>query len=162
MDKFFSNVSKYIIFVPIVITVLALIFKFGQTSKTIGQMVNKITPTPTTASKKINIDLNGPYQCLYKDNEGEYAVYIKNKQVLANVKTKSDTDKYFFDGDCLYADGVKKMCNLSPYLSLFEGAVGNNRALLNNLVGPYIKTGVDVEEILKTCKKEDFKDSVFD
>ena len=161
MDKFFANVSKYIVFVPIAIVVLALIFKFNQTSKTIGEMVDRITPTPTLVSKKINIDLTGPYQCFYRNKDGEYSAYIKNKKILVNVKSKNDTDKYFFDGDCFFADNVKKMCNFSPYISLLEGAIGGNMSMINDLSSQYLKTGVDVEEILKTCKKKDFSDSIF-
>lgn len=163
MDKFFAAVSKYIIFIPIAITVLALVFKFGETSKTIGQIVDKITPTPTIAtSKKINIDLTGPYKCSYKDKNADINAYIKNKKVLVNVNAKKDVDNYFFDGDCLFADGEKKMCNLSPYLSLFQGMLSDNPQVLKGMVGQYLPSGVDFEEVLKTCKKEDFSDSVFD
>lgn len=162
MDKFFATVSKYIIYIPIAIIVLALLFKFNQTSKTIGKMVDRITPTPTTTPKQTNVDLTGPYFCSYKNELVEYTAYIKNKKILVNVVTKTDTDKYFFDGDCFFADGVKKTCGLSSYVSLLEGAIAGNLSMINNLAKDYLEGGVEVGEILKTCKKQDFKDTVFE
>ena len=125
-------------------------------------MMDKITPTPTAASKKINIDLAGPYKCAYKNDNADINAYVKNKKVLANVITEKDTDNYFFDGDCLFADGEKKMCNLSPYLSFFQGMISTNPQMLGGMVGQYLPSGVDLEEVLKTCKKEDFDEAVFD
>lgn len=155
MDKFFITISKYIIYVPIAIVVLALIFKFNQTSKTLGELAYKLTPTPTTTSQRAGFDLKGPYQCQYKDKDGKtYKVYIKNKKVLF--------DKYFFDGDCLFIDNIKKMCNLSPYVSIIEGALNNNLSMINTVAANYLKADVDVGKILETCVKKDFDETIFE
>jgi hypothetical protein len=161
MDKFFAVVSKAVIFIPLAIVITALILKFNQTSKAIGTIVSSITPTPTVSSQKINLDLTGPYQCFYKDEENDIKAYIKNKRVLVNIITKDDTDKYFFDGDCFFADGVKKMCNLSSYVSLLGNSLVGNVEMLKPVAEQYLKTGVDIEEIIKTCKKQDFEESIF-
>ncbi len=144
MDDFFSFVSKAVIIIPIIIVILSLMFKFGQ-SKT-----GRINPTPTTIqiaqNNSFKFNFKGPYKCFYKDDKIEAKIYIKNKNVLAEVNKDGEIKKYL----------------LSPYLSIVENMLKSNISGIENMASQYMKRKIDIKEILDSCKKENFDEKIFD
>ena len=162
MDDFFSFVSKAVIIIPIIIVILSLMFKFGQskTDRTLpaGRQVN---PTPTTIqiaqNNSFKFDFKGPIVC---DN-----LFIKDKKVFY----KNKTSNYLLNGDCLYIwidekiNGEKK-CGLTNYVNMAENYFGPfniNDFVNNNLVKEFIKDkNIDVQKILSSCRREEIKDDL--
>ncbi|MBI5127399.1 hypothetical protein HZA76_02995 [Candidatus Roizmanbacteria bacterium] len=145
MDDFFSVVSKGVIFVPIIVVISALLIKFNQN---VPPPRKNVSVSPTAAatpvqakSKKINIDLKGPLVCRYKSDNQEYNLFVKNKKVDLEVKSNSKTIKY----------------DLSSYLPFMEGMLNKDITTLESMANQYLGRKIDLEAILKTCKKEDFK-----
>lgn len=143
MDDFFSFISKAVIIIPIIIVILSLMFKFGQ-SKT-----GRINPTPTTIliaqNNSFKFDFKGPYKCSYKDDKIEAKIYIKNKNVLAEVNKEGEIKKYL----------------LTPYVSIMENMLKSNISGIENMASQYMKRKIDIKEILDSCKKEDFDEKIF-
>jgi len=143
MDEFFSYVSKGVIIIPIVIIVLSLLIKFNQnnqpSSKTMTVISPTITATPTIINK-INIDLNGPWVCRYKNNQQEYSLFIKNKKISLEIKADDQTKKY----------------DLSQYSGLLGNLINLDMDRLESMAKPYLPKGVDIQSVLSSCKKEEF------
>ncbi|MFH0979380.1 MAG: hypothetical protein V1803_00300 [Candidatus Roizmanbacteria bacterium] len=143
MDEFFKIISKGVIIVPIIIIVLSLLMKFNQNqprySTNIISPTIIITPSPTV-TKKINIDLNGPLVCRYKNNNQEYYLFIKNKKISLEIKTDGQTKKY----------------DLSQYSGLFGNLINLDINQLESLSKSYLPKGVDLKSLLNSCKKEEF------
>jgi len=144
LNSFFSFISKAVIVIPIVVVILSLMFKFGQ-SKT-----GRINPTPTTIqiaqNNSFKFDFKGPYKCFYKDDKIEAKIYIKNKNVLAEVNKERKIKKYL----------------LTPYVSIVENMFKSNIIGIENIASQYMKRKIDIKEILDSCKKEDFDEKIFD
>lgn len=149
MDDFFSYISKTVIVIPIIILLLALIFKFNQPKETIfpiKQPITKInTNKPKIDSQKINLDFVGPYKCFYKDSDIEARIYIKNKNVLAEVDREGVTKKYL----------------LSPYVSIAESLIKSNFSGIESMANQYMKRKIDIIKIIDSCKKENFDEKIF-
>lgn len=140
LDRIFSFGSKAVIIIPIVIVLLSLLFKFGRTSNPSSNR-QLVTPAVTVSpANKLNIDFNGPLVCRYKDNNQEYDLFVKNRKVTLEIK----------------AGGLTKKYDLSSYLSLVEGMINGGSTNLDSLASQYLGKNVSFEELLKTCKKEDF------
>src|SRR3989304_6493596 len=116
-DKFFYYISKGVILTPIIIVVVALIFRSATPSAKINKGNVNLTPA---AFQSNTPNLKGPYICGYQDSHLEVKAHLKDGKALVNIKTSKDTDVYLFDGDCLYADGKKQKCGLKPYVPLAE------------------------------------------
>ncbi len=144
MDDFFSIVSKGVIFVPIIIIISALLIKFNQNVSPPRKNISvspTVSPTPKPALKKINIDLKGPLVCHYKSNNQEYDLFVKNKKANLEVKSNGKTLNY----------------DLSSYFPFVEGMLNKDIATLESMANQYLGRKIDLEAILKTCKKEDFE-----
>jgi len=141
MDDFFAFVSKAVIVIPIVVVILSLMFKFNRTNKPVSSYYQLINPTVTLMpTNKMNINFDGPLICRYKNDDQKYNLFVKNRKIILEVKTGSQTKKY----------------DLSSYLSFFEGMLNNGSANLDSLVSQYLGKKVDIKMLYKLCKKEDF------
>jgi len=143
MDEFFSYVSKGVIIIPIVIIVLSLLIKFNQNNQPSFKTMTVISPTITatpTIINKINIDLNGPWVCRYKNNQQEYSLFIKNKKISLEIKADDQTKKY----------------DLSQYSGLLGNLINLDMDRLESMAKPYLPKGVDIQSVLSSCKKEEF------
>ena len=123
MDDFFSFISKIVIVIPIIILAFTLIFKFNQPKETIFPIKQPIT-------KKINFDFIGPYKCFYKDSSIEAKIYIKNRNVLAEVDR----------------DGVIKKYFLSSYVSIAESLIKSNLTGIENIASQDMKRKIIEKE----------------
>jgi len=140
MDEFFGYVSKGVIIIPIIITILALILRFNQTSKPATNSF--LSPTPTTiinptAVNKIPLDLDGPWVCHYENNQQEYSLFIKDKKISLEIKAGGQTKKY----------------DLSSYAPIIENMLVMDINQLENLSKQYLPKGVDLKTLIKSCKK---------
>ena len=131
MDDFFSFIAKAVVAVPIIIVIFSLMFKFGQ---------SKIAQ-----NNSFNFDFNGPYKCFYKDDKIEAKIYIKNRNVLAEVDR----------------DGLIKKYLLSPYVSIAESLIKSNFSGIESMVSQYMKRKIDIKEVIDSCKKENFNEKIF-
>lgn len=151
MDDFFSFISKTVIIIPIVVVILSLIFKFGQLKtgrinpKT-GLINQAPTEIPIVQNNSFKFDFKGPYKCSYKDDKIEAKIYIKNKNVLAEVNKDGEIKKYL----------------LSSYVSIVENMFNSNFSGIENMASQYMKRKINIKEILNSCKKEDFDKKIFD
>ena len=143
LDNFFSYVSKAVIIIPIFIFVLSLMIKFGQsnTKNTISEVTPPVSVSPTSPTvnkiNKIPIDLIGPWTCQYQDGQKQYVLTIKNKNVNLQVKENNQLKKY----------------DLTSYVPLVEGFLNNDISSLENMINQYSGKKVDLQSILKSCKK---------
>src|SRR3989339_1588609 len=150
LDDFFLAISRVIIFLPIIIILFGIITKSGQVARNIKI---EITPTPTIALNKQTINLKGPFHCIYKNQEADFEVFIKDYKVYATVVTSKDKkDEFHFDGDCIYVNKVKKTCNIKPYISVIETMLGSGSINLQSLPYKELKS-INIQELLKGCKR---------
>ncbi len=173
-DEIFHVFSKMIIVVPVVIVIMALFMRFTQ--KTSPLSFNQTVPAPTvhilptsasvSASSSIRVMLDGPFVCNYNSKDATVNAYIKSKNVQAILQQQNNTTHIILANDCVYFwDNKKitgaKMCGLSPYISLFgqipiNSLLGNSSLPIPSLVQTQ---SLNVSEILKSCKKQDFNTS---
>ncbi len=140
MDEFFSYVSKGVIIVPIIIVILSLIFKYNQSGSISKSLVPTLMPTPVKINK-LKIDFNGPLYCQYKDGGQEYKVFIKDKKVTIETVTNGKLQKK----------------DLSTYVPFIEGVINTTDVVdLQKMVKQYTGKSVDIEKVIKSCKREDF------
>jgi len=153
LDDFFFAISRVIIFLPIIIIFFGLITKSGQVTRNINIMM---TPTPTVVPNKQSINLKGPFHCVYKNKEADFEAFIKDYKAYATVVTlKNKKDEFYFDGDCIYINKVKKTCNVKPYISVIETMLGSGNINLQSLPNKELKS-INIQELLKGCKYEEF------
>jgi hypothetical protein len=172
LDNFFSYVSKAVIIIPIVVVVLSLMFKFGQTKTgrinskmgstlPTGRQVNQAPTTISTAKdNSIKFDLKGPIVC---NN-----LFIKDKKILF----KNKLINYLLNGDCFYTWETEKLngkkeCGLKNYISIVENYLGSlniNDLVNNNLIKEFIENkDININEVINSCKKGEIKDdSIFE
>ena len=162
MDDFFSYGSKAIIILPIFIVIVSLFLKFNQPIINSVNQNPKITPTAISTVKKsdFKFDLTGPYKCAFKNKEIDLTIYVKNKNISATMIKNKKTTKYLLQGDCLIIED-QKTCGVSKYISMAEGLLNSNPSLVSNLVSQKIGSDIDINEVLKTCKKEAIGEDVF-
>jgi hypothetical protein len=167
-ERFFYSTSKVIIYIPIAILVIALLLKFSQSTNILNsnnQAGPSVTPSPQAIYSNKQIDLKGPYKCDYKNDRVDLQAYVKNGKAIATITQKdksSSKEKYYFDGNCLFVNKVKKSCGLGGNIGIFTGMLGSNSGLFDQLSSQYLKEKVDIKTLLDSCKKEDFKDTVFE
>lgn len=143
MDDFFSFISKTVIIIPIVIVVLSLMFKFNQSKSFSSTATSLITPTKTTSAKTgMRFDLNGPYHCIYKNNNQNFEAFIKNKNILLKVAQNNSEKKYL----------------LTSYVPMIENFLKQDLSGLQSMVNQY---NINLKEALDSCRKEDVEDSIF-
>jgi len=172
LDDFFSIVSKGVILVPVVIIVLALIFKFGSSGQNPEKKFLSLSPTlmlsTPSSTKSINFDFDGPYQCHYQKGKQKIDIYIKNDVILAMLDEKPIIKKYFYKDGCLgiYDKDNKllsdKRCGLGTYFSLAKNMISSGISGFESIAGQYLKGEYDFKAILDTCKKKDFDEKIFD
>lgn len=177
-------ISKATIIIPLVVLMLgtATAFKNKVESQKVLSSRQEQTQVPTStqtltqnSSPNIKLDLKGPLVCAYKSSTVAINVVVKDKNVLLKKTEKNISSNYLLKGDCLYSwesnfSGTK-ICGLSQYISTFEAlskmGIMNLETALSSLsqfegaknIG---SQEANIKETLKTCRKEEMKDSVFD
>jgi len=164
IEKFFYRVSKVIIFVPLAIMVLGLLFKLGKTADMLGKIKSasdevalKITETP---KKKLDFDLDGPYYCSYRDETITIEAYVKNRRVKATVTENSKSDRYLLDGDTVFINDTK-IPYMGGYIALLENMIETDVDKLKEIWSSYFPKNPDIEEVIGSCRKMDFEDDIF-
>ncbi len=187
VHNFFHSVSRVIIVLPIIIIILALIFK-PEAPKSASQVPvaqNNIITSPTISLKipmtpvptvhKTVIDINGPVVCTFNQPSGySGTLYIKNKMIYADAKDTQlkKTISAIFKEDCAYKweKGTligSKLCGLNKYMSVLE--MLSNVGVLNvesiiEIVADYTGQPYDSNMAQTTvidCKKNSISDTTF-
>lgn len=185
LQSVFFYLSKVVIIVPLIVIVTGLIFKFNQTlvSKKLEKAPPIITPTTSTAikdkptstplSKEIEFNLQGPMECSFVSPTTSLRAYIKNRRILLELKNKGLVEEFLVSGDCLYkweknSFSGKKICGISPVLSLAESLSGFSNFGIGNLFKMMPQLGIEtlgssgeaaLDSLFQTCKKKDVEDS---
>lgn len=130
MDDFFYYASKVILFFPVVLVILALIFKFNQSDKKVKKVIiptQRLTPTanPVKKNNPLNFNLDGPFVCNFSDKKASISAFIKDKKIFIKKQEKESVINFLVNNDCLYLWEDKKyngdkVCGISSYLSFFE------------------------------------------
>ncbi|MEK7633930.1 MAG: hypothetical protein AAB437_03745 [Patescibacteria group bacterium] len=137
MDDFFSFISKTVIIIPVVVIILSLMFKFNQSKSGLINQTPTVIPIIPSIINKIPIDLIGPWFCHYQDGQKQYDLFIKNKNVVLQVKENNQSKKY----------------DLSPYIPYAEGLLKTDIANIQSMVNQYSGRKIDVKKALDSCKK---------
>jgi len=175
----FVFLSKAVIIIPIVVVVISLLLRFNQQHP--QKIISLITPTSSPVVKptvpKIKIDLKGPLVCQGNLQDSSATAYIKDKKIKAIVKEKNATNNFLVNGDCFYnwnqGEFVgKRICGLSPILSLFETMAGFGGMGLDLILNQLTQLGVNnqiasnpatITDLINTCKKQVIGDlSIFE
>lgn len=176
---FFSVISKAVIIVPIVVVIVALLFKFNK--KPMQQLSYRITPTPTIitrptqVSTSIKFDLKGSIICGGKVDSASVSAYIKDKKIKIIFDNKDKKENLLVSGDCFYnwEEGEfsgQKMCGLSPVLSIIETIASfgglNFELLFDQLKNFGINNKVasdqaKINQLVKTCREEKIDEQLF-
>ena len=143
-DYFLQTISRATIIIPIIIVVLAILFKLtdaGVQQKSFLEYNLKPTPTQTqirdglnffkkaTGSAKFN--LTGPLRCSFSTDTATFSAYIKDKKIYLKVDEKKEIRNYLLSGDCLYiwkqvSYSGEKICNISKQVAMIEGLLSSN------------------------------------
>ena len=188
LDDFFHNVSRFIIFVPITVVILAVLLKFnGSISQQKGFRDYNASPTPvklqnllesltnpkkSTASAKFN--LAGPLSCAYATESVKVNAYVKDKKIYIKMGEKSAVSNYLLNDDCVYIwkGGMysgEKICGLSQQVNIAEGLLSSGlidpNLIFQNLGKvfdlPDIGGSQDVLKIaMSSCKNEELPETV--
>ncbi len=177
------TISRYIIFVPIIILVLSLYIHYSapEQSSTNPSTIPSLEPQQNTlsrstakpASSAIKLDLKGPYKCEYKSNDMQVTAFILNRKVYVQFTQNKETDYVLLNGDCGYKwekgeTAGEKMCGVGTYISLFESLSGMPFFNINSIfsmVGQFAPSvsiaPSQLSSVADSCKKESVDDSVF-
>lgn len=174
----FSALSKIIIIIPIVVVLVALIFKFNK--KNSPQLIKfslppTITPKIVQKPPQLKIDLKGPLTCIGNINDASISAFIKDKKIKVIVDKNKEKENILISGDCFYNwdEGEfsgKRICGLSSVISLAEtmtnfGGLGADLLFsqLNNLgISNQIATDqAKIAKLVNTCKKDVIDEKVF-
>jgi len=175
-DKLLKFTSRFVIIVPIIVVVLALIFKPMQ--KDYKKEIIKITPTISNNNLNLKkIDLNREYTCSFKTKDATQAAYIKNKKIFIESisNLKKETNYFLLSGDCIYnwtkdEYSGEKICGISSYISTAEKLLSTGLIDINSITQGFKQTGsilgkenkdIDLKDL--DCKEQfTQKDSIFD
>lgn len=132
-------VSKAVIFVPLILLLLAVIFHFYSQfqerqraqlaeSRRAQLRLQQERQASMTALMQpaeeydINIDINGTYQCEYTDGEATASGRIEGGNISFEMKNASESAFIVTDEDCLYiwdeTNQGQKTCGLAQYREL--------------------------------------------
>ena len=170
-DDFFYSFSKIVIFFPLVLIMIALILKFSKkqeySSFKQSLLPTKIFFSPTPKISKATIDFQGPWRCLFKNNEATLTAYIKDRKIKIEIKNNRGKSYFLIENDCLYQwnEGQfsgDKSCGLGPYLNLAESIFKKNQMMLFDLFFKQFKEfsqeNFSLEDV---CKKENVEENTF-
>lgn len=179
-----TAISKATIIIPLVVLMVGTIFVFknkiadqktlitNQEQVTLPTSIS--TPKPTSQSE-IKLDLKGPYVCDYSSPSATISAKIKDKNISVKKADGKTTSNYLLKGDCLYMwdnnISGKIMCGMSQYITMFDTLSGMGIMNIGNILKNLPQIGnaknlslqeTDVNELFKTCRKEEIKNSVFE
>ena len=185
VHDFFHYGSRLTMVLPIIIIILAIVFKPEKT-QTLSQVAsNTVVPTtisprptifkgkPTPTTPKTPVDIKGPTVCTFT-NESPYKgmLYIKNKMIYGDVQEK-ESKKFIsvvLKEDCVYKweKGTltgTKICGFTKYMDMLEkmSSIGILTAEnLMQIIAEYSnKSYAAYTTSVDSCKKETISDTVF-
>jgi len=179
--EIFSVLSKVIIFIPIVVVIIGLIYRFNQPQnvnpKTQNQNLNpKSNQAQDNNKSKITIDLKGPLVCNGKIDDLTVSAFIKDKKIKAVFDQKNIKNNILLNGDCYYywLTGQytgEKVCGLSAIVGLVETMINFGGFNLDLVTSQLLNFGIDqkiatneakITELIQNCQKKNIDDKVFE
>jgi len=169
-DDFFYFFSKIAIFFPLVLIITGLILKFNQKQE-YSSFNQNLSPTkiffsPTPKISKLTIDLKGPWQCLFQNQQSTVAAYIKDRKIKVEIKNNREKSYFLIENDCLYQwiEGQfsgDKSCGLGSYLDLTESILKNNQMFFDLFLKQFKEFSQENFSLEDICKKENVEESIF-
>ena len=179
--EIFSILSRVIIFIPVAVVFIALIYKFNQTPyNSKKERQNFIIPTIAPVSKipnqtKINIDLKGPLVCQGSLDGLKVKIFLKDKKIRAITEQKNKKENFLLNDDCFYSwlEGEyfgEKKCGLAPIINIAEEIIGLNGVNLSLVGDQLAKFGIEqkiatdeakISQLIKNCQKKEIASQTF-
>ncbi|OGK43420.1 hypothetical protein A3B40_01410 [Candidatus Roizmanbacteria bacterium RIFCSPLOWO2_01_FULL_37_16] len=143
-DYFLQTISRATIIIPIIIVVLAILFKLtdaGVQQKSFLEYNLKPTPTQTQIRDGLNVfkkatgsakfNLTGPLHCSFSTDTAVLSADIRDKKIYLKVDEKKEIQNYLLSGDCLYiwkqgSYSGEKICGISKQVAMIEGLLSSN------------------------------------
>lgn len=181
LDIFFY-LSKAIIVIPIVVVIIALIFKFNQRQPSqinINSYQLKPTNTPVISpivqTAKVKLDLKGPFVCLGKIKQASVSAFIFDKKIKIIAREKEKEKNYLIVDDCYYHWQTgqytgEKICGISPFISVIEMTANygvlNLESIINQLPqfapdNKIVSQQAEISTITKNCQKKPVENRIF-
>ncbi len=190
-DELVYNLSRIAIIIPILIIVAGVSIKFmGVTiSPSVTQQALVTQPSSTvvpqngniftdiaqkSAASEPKVDLKGPWKCDISYQSTKINVSIKDRKIYTELTNTKGMEVYLITNDCLYhylknAKTGEKTCGINSWLTMadvfvnFSGISGlvpllaqlNNAGFSDNL------KNADLQNIAKSCLKQDIADTIF-
>ncbi|MCL4374757.1 hypothetical protein M1523_02755 [Patescibacteria group bacterium] len=177
LTPFFSAFSRWVVVVPGVVVVVALLlayrhYFFGpafpsprqastQSLPTTAPLTDEITPASPAAS----INLTGPWQC----RSAGLALWIKNHRVYA----EHQDNHYLLQGDCFYSwidQTGEKICGLSTYVDLADSLLQTgllDQSVIQTAIGEWLpeensgSASAALTQLFSHCQKTPVDDGRF-
>ncbi len=174
----FSILSKIIIFIPIAVIIVALVYKFNQNQnpklKTQSQSSNlKSNHTQNNTQPKLTLDLTGPWVCSGKIDNLLVDIFIKDKKIKAVLDQKNKKENMVFNDGCYFHwfnDQYvgEKLCGLSSFVPVVETMISFGD--LDLVIKQLAKLGLEEKiatnsaeatKLMQSCRKKNIDAEIF-
>lgn len=173
----FHILSRIIVVFAIIILITGLIIRFNQNKPNIQSSVTNQKPTiaaapsvqsttETISTSAAELNLKDSFACNFSSPVGTVSAFVKDGSAFGQIKQQLTMTTILLKGGCLYSwnntsAAGKKICGLSPYISIFGGMpianlLGNSQLL--SMFGSFGKYQPMIPSILNSCKKQEVKD----
>lgn len=175
-DSFFTQFSKIVVILPIIILILGIWIKYSSSNKKNPSMIDffpsptrvKISPSLPQKSSREKFNLTGPLICQYQTKESSTSAFIKNKKILIKTRTKNEIKNFLISDDCLYLWQEKKyngerLCGIGGYLNLVQSLPFFNFSdfLKGNEFNNQFGKSFDFNNLLNSCQKKEIEEELF-
>lgn len=177
MYNLFHILSRVIIVFAIIVLITGLIIRFNQNKPNIQSSVMNQKPTiaaapsvqsttETISTSAAELNLKDSFACNFSSPVGTVSAFVKDGNAFGQIKQQLTMTTFLLKGGCLYSwnntsAAGKKICGLSPYISIFGGIpianlLGNSQLL--SMFGSFGKYQPMIPSILNSCTKQEIKD----
>ncbi len=149
MDEVFYKLSKLLIFVPIIIIIISLFFKYNNSQNQKFDLNSSFSPTsffilsPTLVNQKNKLDLSlkDSFECFYEDKITGDSYILKVDKGKINIQAT--------------ISGQIKNYDLSPYSFFIENILKSDINKIEEMAKPYLQNkGIDIKTLIKSCQKK--------
>ena len=188
LDDLFHLISRYIIFIPIILIVIAIFLKLtGNNSAQLGTREYGPSVTPASvnnilsnldkakeSSPSVKFNLTGPLTCSFSTKDDSVNAYVKDKKILIKREEENIVKNYLLNSDCVYLwkQGTysgEKICGISQQVAIVDGLLSSGfidpSTVFGNLSKMFnlstVNNSQDTMKLaLSSCKNETVPNSV--
>lgn len=190
-DQLVYNLSRIAIIIPILVIIAGVSIKFMgvNISPAVTQQALVTQPSPTTvvqngnifsdlaqksAASEPKVDLKGPWKCDLSYQNSKITASIKDRKIYAELVDTKGLEVYLVTNDCLYhyvknAKTGEKTCGINSWLTMADvfinfSGIGGLIPLLGQLNNSSLNDSLknaDLQNIAKSCVKQDIADTIF-